>query len=610
MLNNLIESSLTVTFLAFFATFAFGLRFYVKKLDKQILTQQEAEESKKISAEEKRQQEEAAHHEQARKAVEHQNWRQEQFEENRPTEVLRNSKKWNENDKLKDAKVAESKRLEAERQKNVTQRDTAIKVRPETQQIHESENPKLVNAKIGKASMDVEPPHPVPAVARVLDPEPIKVEKEEQSTEKYIGYNPINVFAQSEPLNYPCVIMPKANCVIKFPRKGRVGRKGYKEEDFKVFVEKHFKSSLQVFDDRFILTKNSPSPFEPDFTLVDERNGINLFIDIEIDEPYEGLNDVERRKPTHFQYSDKNRNNAFKVRGWIVIRFAEIQVHQEPVACCRFIADVIKSVNPSFQEADSLAKANHVKPVRQWTKEEAETWSKAKYRETYLGIKQFGTTSNKQVPGISETELGEKIEEKIVDEKPFTPTLKPTIQTKNPKLAIIDSVIAKGEYLAFAYQGANTVVKPTKVIDSILVAFCYVKNVECSFNIYEMSDLRAKENYYTLRLAGPTIGIDKISNAINTAITYKKLIRMKYTRASWSQMRVDPSTGNLIMDKTEAEESTRTISNVQLAVNALAQEEIAAYKLDCNYITAFCNKKNAERVFKFSRIGEIEILDL
>lgn len=169
----------------------------------------------------------------------------------------------------------------------------------------------------GKKPIDKKTKEKTP-VADSEKPEIVKPKKEEQSKVKYIGYNPINIFAQSVPLSFPYVIMPKANCVIKFPRKGRVGRKGYKEEDFKTYLNKYFKKSFQVFDDRLILTKNSPKPFEPDFTLIDEKNNINIFLDIEIDEPYEGLNDISKRNPTHFQYSDANRNNAFKNRGWNV----------------------------------------------------------------------------------------------------------------------------------------------------------------------------------------------------------------------------------------------------------------------------------------------------
>lgn len=51
----------------------------------------------------------------------------------------------------------------------------------------------------------------------------VQPEKEEQSQPKYIGYNPINIFEQTEPYNFPYVIMPKPGCIIKFPRKGRTG---------------------------------------------------------------------------------------------------------------------------------------------------------------------------------------------------------------------------------------------------------------------------------------------------------------------------------------------------------------------------------------------------
>ena len=108
---------------------------------------------------------------------------------------------------------------------------------------------------------------------------------------------------------------------------------------------------------------------------------LNIFLDIEIDEPYEGINDVNIRKATHFQFADINRNNEFKNRGWIVIRFAEIQIHQNPNGCCRFIADVIKSIYPQFTIPHDLLSIKRIEPVQQWTKDIALTWSKQRYRE-------------------------------------------------------------------------------------------------------------------------------------------------------------------------------------------------------------------------------------
>ncbi|MFT5253674.1 MAG: hypothetical protein ACI87N_002716 [Flavobacteriales bacterium] len=474
------------------------------------------------------------------------------------------------------------------------QSDPIIQDKPKKEPIKEEDKPKT------KKTTE-------PITAKVI--ETIKPEKEEQSREKYIGYNPINIFAQTEPLNYPYVLMPKPNCVIKFPRKGRNGRKGFKEEDFKRYIEKYFKIDFQVFDDRFILVKNGSKPYEPDFTLIDEKNGINIFLDIEIDEPYEGLNDINKRKPTHFQHADINRNNAFKNRGWIVIRFAEIQVHQEPESCCRFIADVLKSINPKYSTSESLKKTDRVKPIRQWQKEEAEKWSLERYREKYLGIENFGLTQNNDdFSTIDETEIGNKIEEKVQDDRyiPFDTKTK----NSNTKLEKIHSAINSNKYLSFTAENEATVVKPSRVSDNELIAFCYVKNQQRTFSIFTISNVVLKDTYYTLRIAGPAIGLDQITNAVNTAITYHKLIRMKYTRSSWSNMIVDEETGELLIDIIEAEESIRTINDVQLAINALAQEHIEAYNLNSNYITAYCNKREEKRTFRFDRIGEIEILNI
>jgi len=299
----------------------------------------------------------------------------------------------------------------------------------------------------------------------------------------------------------------------------------------------------------------------------------------------------------------------FKNRGWIIIRFAEIQVHQQPDSCCLFIAYLIKSINSKFKIPDGLNNTNKIIQLRQWTIEEAEKWSIEKYREKYLGITSFGVTVDGQyLTEIEETELGENIEKKVQDIifiPPITNKIEPNI-----KLDKLYSAINSNKFLSFKYKDRQTITKPIKITGSELTAFCYVKNKELIFNIYEISNLNLKDSYYTLKVAGPTIGLDQISNAINTAIYFHRYIRMKYTRSSWTNMFVDPETGELIIDRTEAEESIRTINNVQLSINVLAKEQIEAYNLNNNYISAYCNKREDQRVFRFDRIGEIEILDL
>jgi hypothetical protein len=505
-------------------------------------------------------------------------------------------------------KVEENKSKSSNEQQSDKPVNTIVQIT--TTQIVEKPKPVVATKKVDKVpETKSEIPKPVITIP-VPKVEIIKAEKEEQSKEKYIGYNPINVFAQTEPLNYPYVIMPKANCVIKFPRKGRVGRKGFKEENFKVFVEKYFRNEFQIFDDRFIIVKNSNKPYEPDFTLIDEKSGINIFLDIEIDEPYEGLNDIAKRKATHFQYADTNRNNAFASRGWIIIRFAEIQVHRDPNACCNFVADVIKSINPKFLTPTDLSGLGHLKPVRQWTKEEAEEWSLQKYREEYLGITNFGVTSENQIiEEFEETELGEKIEEKVIEVPKIILPVVPKEKPANPKLNLIKKSIKSNEFLSFTYQGNQTITKPIRATETQLTAFCYVKNLERTFIINEISNLHLKSNYNTLRIAGPTIGVDKISNAVNTAIKYNRLLRIKYTKPPWFRYHRDIETGELILDKKEAEISIRTIMNVQLLKNSEAAKDLW-FTPNEKHIIAYCNKREEDRMFRFDRISEIEILDI
>jgi len=434
----------------------------------------------------------------------------------------------------------------------------------------------------------------------------IQPEKEEQSQPKYIGYNPINIFKQTEPYNFPYVIMPKPGCIIKFPRKGRTGRKGFKEEDFKPYLIQHFYDTFKIFDDRFIIVKGSNKPIEPDFTFTDEKDGINIFLDIEIDEPYEGINDITKRQATHYQYVDTNRNNTFKKRGWIVIRFAEIQVHQNPLSCCLFVADVIKSINPKFEIPAPLLKSQNITPIRQWTKEEAEKWSKEKYREKYLGIDNFGFVQETEKLGIvEETDLGNEIEAEVKDAQPFIPPEDKPIVSSNPNRDLVKAVIDNNRFLSFRYNGCPTITKPKNLIHNTFTAYCFVKNKEREFSVFDIQKPLIKQQPFTIEDTGPNLGLNTIRNIVNTAIQYGKFIRMKYTRSAWT----DIETGEI----TEAEESIRTISNVNFAVNVLSEEHIEQYDLrneEYEYIHAYCHRREDMRTFRFDRISEIAILDI
>lgn len=473
-----------------------------------------------------------------------------------------------------------------------------------------SESPKgetkfIINERLNKESLSEKENKPMPPIVKevpqVEEPIVVVIEKEEEQTkEKYIGYNPINLFKQTEPLSYPYVMMPKPNCVIKFPRKGRTGRKGFKEEAIKEYIDKYFKSNYQVYDDRFVLVANNTRPYEPDFTLINEKNGINIFVDIEIDEPYEGTNDIENRKPTHYKYSDTNRNYAFTSRGWIVIRFAEIQIHKQPEACCKFIAHILKSIDPQFSIPESLLNEDKIQPILQWTEEEAQQWSLEKYRESYLKIESFGVTANNNVIlDIEETELDKAIEEQVEDEVIKTDNKAEVSLTKLSKLLMASLT---GKYASFTINGEKRLIKPTYVHDHETSGFCYVKNEVKTYSMADIENIEIKDNYYLIQYYNTLNTIDEISEIIKDAIKQKKIIRIVYTKPGWT----DFTTGEI----TEKEESERTLTNIDLSINILPIEHIEAYGLNENYISGQCQTKNELRTFKFNRISKIEILDI
>jgi len=207
------------------------------------------------------------------------------------------------------------------------------------------------------------------------------------SQPKRIGYIPSEKFAQTEPYKYAVVKMPKKNSMIKFPRKGRSDIKGFTEDAFFIHLNRHFKTTFNIFNDRHVPTENSW--YEPDFVLVSEIDNKNIFINIEIDEPYDGW----MRAPTHgIGGRDLVRDDFFTKRGWIVIRFAEKQIHCEPQNCCAFIAKVIHSIDSTFN-SDLL---NEINPseITQWNDLQAKKWSLENYREKYLGSINFGKRPN------------------------------------------------------------------------------------------------------------------------------------------------------------------------------------------------------------------------
>ena len=95
---------------------------------------------------------------------------------------------------------------------------------------------------------------------------------------------------------------------------------------------------------------------------------LNLWIDIEVDEPW-FLTDFRQREPIHYIGKDDYRDKKFVSANWVVFRFAEEQVSNQPHSCAKEIARFLELFNIEaisyFQDVPDLT------PVKRWKYEEA-----------------------------------------------------------------------------------------------------------------------------------------------------------------------------------------------------------------------------------------------
>ena len=206
---------------------------------------------------------------------------------------------------------------------------------------------------------------------------------EDQADNLKINYMPNSYFKQKEEYIYPVVKMPKAKAALKLPRNGRSNQRGYKENDFYNEIKEQI-INIEISNNFHMIIPNYNKPYEPDIVLFDKQ--INLYIDIEIDEPYDGY----FRYPTHCirqeeeQKQDDVRDLFFTESGWIVIRFTEKQVHLQSKECIDYIQNVLNSLyNRNFNQKSAC------ETEEQWDDNQCIKWQKEYYREKYLGIDRF-----------------------------------------------------------------------------------------------------------------------------------------------------------------------------------------------------------------------------
>ncbi|MBK0401791.1 hypothetical protein I5M27_02270 [Adhaeribacter sp. BT258] len=234
----------------------------------------------------------------------------------------------------------------------------------------------------------------------------------EQTDDLRIFFKPNNHFVQEGQYQYPVVKMPRENSSLKLPRTGRSNQKGYKEIDFFKQLKQNM-VDIEIVNNVHMVIPNFNKPYEPDIVLFNKS--LNLYIDIEIDEPYDGY----YRYPTHYinpeneVKQDNIRDLFFTESGWVVLRFTEKQVHCQADECIGFIRNVLNSIyNRPFSNIVKCQQEN------QWDYNQCIQWQKSFYREKYLGIDRFQKQySNKEIE--IDSKENESIEDLIQRTKKF-----------------------------------------------------------------------------------------------------------------------------------------------------------------------------------------------
>ncbi len=200
----------------------------------------------------------------------------------------------------------------------------------------------------------------------------------EQTADLRIKFVPILSLVNEQ--NFPIVLMPQTNSLLKLPREGRSDVRGYKEKDFLNELQKS-NLPISISVDKHLSILGRTLPYEPDFVLYDKE--FNLYIDIEIDEPYDGFS----RTPTHVSNgSDKIRDKFFIDSGWVVLRFTEHQIHTNSRGCIATISYIVDSLR---QNLGSMNLPNYIVHEDKWDSIQAIIWERNLYREKYLGIQSF-----------------------------------------------------------------------------------------------------------------------------------------------------------------------------------------------------------------------------
>jgi len=178
---------------------------------------------------------------------------------------------------------------------------------------------------------------------------------------------------------YPICIIPKKGTIVRSHRFDRFMPSNAVFSTFKYEVGRLLSEDYLVSGDVRINTGGVNRPFDLDLALI-HRKDDRIRINIQVDEPYS----LFSREARHCVGEDSLRDAYFLDRGWAVLRFSEIQIHQNEQACLNFICEFLNKIDDNFDLAPSFLNDSPIIEEPMWDLVQAQKWEKVSYRESYL----------------------------------------------------------------------------------------------------------------------------------------------------------------------------------------------------------------------------------
>ncbi len=414
-----------------------------------------------------------------------------------------------------------------------------------------------------------------------------------------IGYEIVTDFVHwTDKPSFPIISMPlKDALVLEAYKPKNNSTKGVCENLFYENLTSHF---TDIRNSLVLPIAKKKYGYQPDLVYVDES--FNLFIDIEIDEPYDGIT----RKPTHYYNSyDRARDYYFNEKGWLVIRFTEKQVFCQTKSCCKKIAEVVdKLINTTlltnFEDIFDLT------TEEQWTFEEAEKMALENYREQYLGIEFSGEHTESEELIIesygnsNQTQTlpqNAKINVLAIE---FTPEL---LQKKQK----LESLIGKHIRFEYGKNDVTDLVKISEVTQNrnqlFMLGYSLIDN---QMNKYELRLIDGFEVIESpILMQGKTIS--EIAACVDFAMENFKSICISYHSSSkneFTNRTVSKLSFIVVVDDEPIRNPSKNYINY---LSALRAEIFYSIKKD---VIGYCHKAKEDRWFvNDGRIKSIMVLD-